>query len=636
MKIKVYSILILSLIFVISSTSQAIIINHENAFLEPIPEWAIKSASDSLHIAYGHTSHGSQVTHGMKGLSEQSTKLNGYKGDFYCWEKYYEVYGDNPCLDLHDNFAPGDLGHNGDTTWTDQTRNYLLNDERAADINVVMWSWCGGCSDNTDTGVRAYLHAMNSLEQDFPKITFVYMTGHLDHWNDEKVKHNNQSIRDYCIENNKVLYDFADIESYDPDGNYFEFANDNCDYYDSTGVLLGNWAEEWQTSHEHGKDWYLCSSAHSKPLNANRKAYAAWWLWARLIGWNPNFNSIEITKQPKNFAICDHGIISNSVDYINADSVRWEKMSPSDTIFTKIYDNSIYSGTNLKTLKIDVPDNSFDGYLFKATIYLNDTFVGTNDVMLTVNKFIEAKTPEVVEACTENIILEGADPFPGTCEWSVLSGDSNIDSAKIHNSTAYNLSFGENVFQYSIRNGLCRDTSTLKVIRFHDITMLEQPQNANVDPGGEAEFEVKVDGEIELIQWYKNNRVLNNSSKYVGVNDLKLRVLNVEKADTGKFYCEITGYCNELQSDTVQLDITVSTSDITKNDFTIYPNPINNILFIKSNKPISSIYIFNINGGNVLFSSKQNSINISSLDPGIYIIKVIIDDQVIYKKITKM
>jgi hypothetical protein len=34
-------------------------------------------------------------------------------------------------------------------------------------------------------------------------------------------------------------------------------------------------------------NWYSCSSAHSQPLNANRKAYAAWWLWAVLAGWNP-------------------------------------------------------------------------------------------------------------------------------------------------------------------------------------------------------------------------------------------------------------------------------------------------------------------------------------------------------------
>ena len=75
----------------------------------------------------------------------------------------------------------------------------------------------------------------------------------------------NQQIRQYCEDNNKVLFDFADIESYDPDGTYFldQGANDNCDY---SG---GNWATEWQNSHVEGVDWYGCSSAHSQALNAN-------------------------------------------------------------------------------------------------------------------------------------------------------------------------------------------------------------------------------------------------------------------------------------------------------------------------------------------------------------------------------
>jgi hypothetical protein len=85
------------------------------------------------------------------------------------------------------------------------------------------------------------------------------------------------------------LYDFADIESYDPDANYYldKMANDNCDYdSDNNGSQDRNWAEDWQNAHQENVDWYSCSAAHSKPLNGNRKAYAAWWLWASLAGWN--------------------------------------------------------------------------------------------------------------------------------------------------------------------------------------------------------------------------------------------------------------------------------------------------------------------------------------------------------------
>ena len=134
-----------------------------------------------------------------------------------------------------------------------------------------------------------YLTPMSQLEAEYPGVTFVYMTGHVDHWDDANNKAANQMIRDYCTTNNKVLYDFADIESYDPDGMFYEFPHDNCDYYESVnGPLLGNWAIEWQDSHTQGVDWYDCPSAHSQPLNANRKAYAAWWLWARLVGWSPS------------------------------------------------------------------------------------------------------------------------------------------------------------------------------------------------------------------------------------------------------------------------------------------------------------------------------------------------------------
>ncbi len=49
-----------------------------------------------------------------------------------------------------------------------------------------------------------------------------------------------------------------------------------------------NWALDWQNSHTEGIDWYTCSEDHNPPLNANLKAYAAWWLWARIAGWDGN------------------------------------------------------------------------------------------------------------------------------------------------------------------------------------------------------------------------------------------------------------------------------------------------------------------------------------------------------------
>lgn len=79
---------------------------------------------------------------------------------------------------------------------------------------------------------------MNRLEEDYPHVTFFYMTGHLDGTRESgNLNLRNNQIREFCRENNKILFDFADIESFDPDGKYFldKGANDGC-YYWLNGV----------------------------------------------------------------------------------------------------------------------------------------------------------------------------------------------------------------------------------------------------------------------------------------------------------------------------------------------------------------------------------------------------------------
>ncbi len=267
-----------------------IIIDHTCTSITKIPQGAIERAKARLHIGYGHTSHGSQLTTGMRGLV--SFANNGGLGLSLPTDIFdFNNGGYEGALDLEegDGYGSGWLDHDCGyyPKWVNETREYL-NDHSHSDVNVIIWSWCGQVESKYKNGTlySEYLEPMSQLESEYPNVTFVYMTGHVDHWDDAANKAANQVIREYCVAHNKVLYDFADIESYDPDGTYFEFPNDNCDYYESAnGPKIGNWATEWQNSHTQGVDWYNCASAHSQPLNANQKAYAAWWLWARLAGW---------------------------------------------------------------------------------------------------------------------------------------------------------------------------------------------------------------------------------------------------------------------------------------------------------------------------------------------------------------
>lgn len=260
------------------SGSDELIIDHHSVSLSSVPSEWVATAKKNLHIAYSHTSHGSQLIDGMSGLVS-------FKGSVYSWNNG----GSGGALDIHDYAMSGDLGAPDRTTWATLTRTYLASNP---DVNVIIWSWCGEVSTATEADINTYLNLMTALENDFPDVMFVYMTGHLDGTGlTGNLNLRNEQIRNYCKTNHKILYDFADIESYNPDGVFFadKKANDACDYdKDNNGSLDSNWATEWQKAHTQGTDWYSCSSAHSQPLNANQKAYAAWWLWARLAGWNGN------------------------------------------------------------------------------------------------------------------------------------------------------------------------------------------------------------------------------------------------------------------------------------------------------------------------------------------------------------
>lgn len=288
-------------------SAQGTIVDHSCTNIVHIPISAIQQAKSTLHIGYGHTSHGSQLTKGMTGLIEFAN--NGGLGmahphDIFDWNNG----GTNGALDLveGDGYGNGWLDHDCGyyPSWVNETRTYL-NSPSHADVNVIIWSWCGQAAGRSEQEmITTYLAPMTQLEADYPAVTFVYMTGHTDGSGDTGNLHlRNQQIRNYCIAHNKVLYDFYDIECYDPDGTYFgdKDVDDGCSYDG------GNWAAEWQDSHTQGVDWYDCESAHSQPVNANQKAYAAWWLWARLADWNPTTQIQSLENMPQTgFQLCQN------------------------------------------------------------------------------------------------------------------------------------------------------------------------------------------------------------------------------------------------------------------------------------------------------------------------------------------
>lgn len=231
------------------TVSAAIVADHTTCGeLYSIPDTMIWYITSNYNIYYAHTSHGSQIMTGLDMVYAEDSK--------FAEPPFYEV-GD-------------DLGHTGDTTWVPGFRSYMASHP---ECNMAMFSWCGGCSDNTEAGINIYLNKMDELEADYPGVIFIYMTGHLDGSGpDGTLYTNNNRIRAYCEANDKILFDFADIESYDPDGNYYPDETDVC-----------GWCSDWCAQ-------YSCptcgSCAHSHCFNCYQKGRAWWWMMATISGWN--------------------------------------------------------------------------------------------------------------------------------------------------------------------------------------------------------------------------------------------------------------------------------------------------------------------------------------------------------------
>lgn len=243
--------------------SEPVIIDHTCTEIENIPETAIQDAKENCKWHYVRMSHGRQIMVGLDMLEDQNAL---YKST---WPPYGGSLPEDPDALCIYTLAGGPYDY-WDGSGMDNTRD-ILDDNPT--LSVSSLCWCTELNTASEAYVQRYLDSMQVLENEYPEVTFVYFTGTAEY--DGGYGYNralrNSQIRDFCMANNKVLFDFENLDSwwYNPDNRTWEQAT-----YEYEGEVI-------PVEHPNlaGDD-----AEHTSYESCEQKGRATWWMMAVLGG----------------------------------------------------------------------------------------------------------------------------------------------------------------------------------------------------------------------------------------------------------------------------------------------------------------------------------------------------------------
>jgi len=227
---------------------------------ELIPDEVIRDAS-ALKVLFRHASVEENMRYGLE-----------------CLYGNFQNRRPNSCSDYHDlkyNFSNWSFQFRGNPGWIEKVDDFVretenLNDE--FDVFMFTLGYLDGMDGTTFPEIskeenfqKLFIDKVEALESKYPDKVFVWWTMSLAQEGHQNTTKFNEMLREYAKENNKILVDLADFETFTPDGT-------RCFDSNQLPVICKNYTEEKV-------------SGHLNELGRERAAKLFWYLMARLTGW---------------------------------------------------------------------------------------------------------------------------------------------------------------------------------------------------------------------------------------------------------------------------------------------------------------------------------------------------------------
>ena len=278
-------------------------------------------------------------------------------------------------------------------------------------------------------------------------------------------------------------------------------------------------------------------------------------------------------------------------------------------------------------------------------------FLNNNQINALPEDFGNLETLDILELGANNIseLPESIGNLPNLSVFAVLSnnltalpesfGTYEIDSVFIHDNqiTELPVLLFDNTFDIFVIQENNLQFGSIEPFMDNEIElfyyglqgMIGQDTTLEVINNETLQYTIEVSGENNVYKWYKDGSLLPAQTSNI------LHIENASYDDQGTYVLKVTNTIVpdlELISYNAEVSIITGLDDVEEIEFSMYPNPVqssNLNLTVPNSESVKKVDFIDITGQIVNtqhLDNNVNSINISTLKEGIYMVKVIFND----------